>query len=454
MSINPDIFKAYDIRGVVPKQLDTEGAKKIGNAIVVFLARKYKKQALTIVVGADVRASSPMIKKALIEGITLHGSSVIDIGTVTTPLFYFLLQEHASDGGVMVTASHNPPEYNGFKIRGRNTVAIAENSGLKTIQKLTGKKELIRGKKLGSISEKKNGADKYIAYLLKKVKLGKARVVVDASGGAATLILPKLLSHFPGVLYKPLFFKPDGSFSHHDPNPVKPESQEFIKEELASGSFDFGVVFDGDGDRIVFFDEFGREVRGDFIVALLAGELLKEHPKSFVVMNATASKAVEEYITSLGGKFVRTKQGYVYISSVMREKRAILGGETSHHFYFRDFGCNESSMYALLKMLEIMARTPKKLSHLVGPLQKYVTAPETNFEVGDKARVIRAVLKYFKKDGKVSRLDGITINFPDWWFIIRPSNTEPLIRLTVEAKTQELFDEKLKELSEFIKRAS
>ena len=456
MRINPNIFKAYDIRGKFPKELDIEGAKKIGNAVAAFLARKYKKRVLTLIVGADVRTSSPVLKKALIDGITLQGSSVIDIGTVTTPLFYFLLQEYGPDGGVMVTASHNPPEYNGFKIRGRNTEAIAEDSGLRSIQKLAGKKELVRGKGLGNISEEKGGAEQYVAYLLKKVKLGASRVVVDAAGGSTTLVLPKLLSYFPGIQYRPLFFEPDGSFSRHSPNPLEPESQEYIKEDLKNGSFDFGVIFDGDGDRAVFFDEFGNYVRGDLITALLAEKLLEKRPGSRVVLEFTASKTVEEYITERGGKVERAKVGFANITRAMKKKKALLGGEGSGHFYFKDFGYNESSMYAFLKMLEIVSGTPKKLSHLVAPLNKYpyISGQQLFFEVENRVKVMRVLEKRYGKEGKVSKLDGISVEFRDWWFNARPSNTEPLVRLTLEAKTQELFDEKKKELSDFIRSSS
>lgn len=454
MFINPSIFKAYDIRGRVPKELNADTARRIGNATAIFLSRKYKQRAVTIFVGSDVRTSSPLLKKALIEGITFQGSSVIDAGEVTTPLFYFLLERFPVDGGIMITASHNPPEYNGFKIRGRLTEAISEESGLRVIRKIAAKKKLARGKTLGNITEKPGLFGQYISYLVKKVNIGKARIVVDAAGGATTLILPELLSNFPGVLYRPLFFQPDGSFKVHDPNPLKAEAQEFIKEELRSGSFDFGVVFDGDGDRIVFFDEFGNEIRGDFITALLAVEFLKKYPRSWVVVNVTASKAVEEHIIASGGKVMRMKFGYTNITKAMRGKKAIIGGETSHHFYFREFGCNESGVYALLKMLEIISRTPKKLSHLVHPLQKYATAPEVNFAVRSKTEVIRSVLKRFGKGGKISRLDGITVEFSDWWFNLRSSNTEPLVRLTVEAQTRELFDRKQMELSEFIRSVS
>ncbi len=454
MTINPKIFKAYDIRGKVPKELNVDSARRIGNATAVFLAKKYKRRKLTLLVGSDVRTSSPVLKKALIEGIVIQGSSVVDVGVVTTPLFYFALAHSKNDGGVMVTASHNPPEYNGFKIRGKGTEPIGGSSGLKTIQKLASRNKMGEGRAPGRVSIKTDINEEYIATLVRGAKTGKARIVIDAAGGSAALILPKLLSHFPGVLYKPLFFTPDGSFSVHNPNPTMPKAQEFIKDELSSCSFDFGVVFDGDGDRIVFFDEFGNEVRGDFIVALLAGEFLKDRPRSSVVVNVTASKAVLEYITAAGGKPIRSKMGYVNISPAMRKARAIVGGETSHHFYFRDFGYNESSMYALLKMLAIVSRTPKKLSHLIRPLQKYITAPEANFDVRDKEKVIQAALKRFGKGGEISRLDGITVDFPDWWFNLRPSNTEPLVRLTVEAKTRQLFDAKQKELSEFIRSIS
>lgn len=451
MAINPKIFKAYDIRGKVPKELNVDSARRIGNAVARFLSKKYKRRKLTLLVGSDVRTSSPVLKKALIEGIVTQGSSVVDVGVVTTPLFYFALGHSKNDGGVMVTASHNPSEYNGFKIRGHKLETVSEDSGLRTIQKLSGERSLVEGRTLGDISEGKGWLDRYVSHLAGKVKIGKARIVVDAGGGSTALVLPKLLSHFPGVLYKPLFFTPDGSFSVHDPNPLKPESQDFIKEELKEGSFDFGVLFDGDGDRAVFFDEFGNEVRADFILALLAGELLKKHKHAWIVLELTSSQAVEEHIRSLGGKVVRAKVGFVNMTKMMQKKKAIVGGEISGHFFFRDFGYSESSMYAFLNALEIVSKTPKKLSHLVRPLQKYFSGYQLNFEVRDKAKVIRAVVKRYGKEGKISRLDGVTIKTPEWWFNVRQSNTEPLVRLTMEAKTKDIFDAKQKELSDFIR---
>lgn len=451
MGIVQEIFKAYDIRGKYPRELNEETARHIGNAVAVFLSQKYKRKALTLLVASDFRLSSPSLKRALIEGITMQGSAVIDIGEASTPLFYFALNHSKNDGGVMVTASHNPPEYNGFKVRGRLNAPIAEATGLTVIHRIAARNRLALGKTLGKIVEKRIFADPYIAKCVKGLTIGRARVVVDAAGGAAAVVLPKALSRFSNVMYKPLFFTPDGSFKDHDANPLKPEAQKYVKDALAAGGFDFGALFDGDGDRIVFFDEAGNEIRGDFMTAIFAEEFLRKHPKRWIVADTNTSWAVMEYIAARGGKVVRAKRGYVNIMPVMQKKDAVVGGEISDHFYFRDFSYCESGVYALLKILEIVSRGPKKLSHYVRPLQKYFGSPEINFEVKDKRKALHAVERRFSPGGNVFRNDGITVEFPRWWFNLRPSNTEPLVRLTLEAKTKPLFEEKQKELFEFIK---
>lgn len=455
MALEPHIFKAYDIRGKFPKELDADGARKIGNAVAVFLSRKYKKKSLRLLVGGDVRISTPVLKKALIEGIVIAGCDVVDTGTVTTPLFYFLLNNGNYDGGVMITASHNPSEYNGFKIRGRRASVVAEDSGLTRIAGLAAKKNIIKGMRFGHVAVDISGVDRYITFLKKKVKIVKARVVIDAAGGATTAVLPKLLHQFSGVIYKPLFFTPDTA-ERHDPNPLKEEAQDFIREELKNGNFDFGVLFDGDGDRVVFFDEFGNDVLGDITLAILAEGFIRKKAKSTVVVEHTARRAVKDRIRELGGTVALSKVGAVHVCRVMAETKAVLGGEPSGHFYFQDYGGNESGMYAFLKILEMISQTPRKLSHLIRPLRRsfYVSGQKLTFTVRNKKELLQKVVETYKAAGSISRFDGITVEADDWWFNLRPSNTEPLVRLTLEADTKELFETKKEELAAFIKKYS
>lgn len=453
MSFNPHIFKAYDIRGKYPAELDEDTAKRIGNAHAVFCARQSKKEKVTILLCRDIRLSSPALHHAMIEGITESGSRVIDAGIATTPLFYFLVHMVKCDGGIMITASHNPAEYNGMKMLGKAGASIAEGTGIEKIRDAVIAKTYSKGKEFGTIETPEDRRKEYADYLVKKNTVKEIRVVVDACGGAPTYVLPAVLEKIPSVIYKPLFFEPDGSFKKHSPNPLDPKAQRFVTAELRNGSYAFGAVFDGDGDRIVFFDEKGNRVLSEFVAGLFVDAYLKKEKGAVLVLPPNTSRGVREYIVERGGRIKLSRVGYALIQPVMKKIKAPFGVEISGHFHFREFFYRDSGVLALIKLAEILSHTARPLSQLVVPMQRYITSGEVNFSVHDKETVLEAIETHYRelRDAKISKVDGVSVDFPDWWFNIRESNTEPLVRLVLEAKTKELFTKKFEEVKRFLR---
>lgn len=450
MKINPDIFKTYDIRAKFPKEVNTAVAELIGNTAALFLAKKSGKKKVKILLCRDVRASSPVLFQSLSNGIVAQGSDVLDAGVGTTPFFYFLMQKIRPDGGIMITASHNPAAYNGFKIRDKNNNPVSLGAGLEIIKKLVLRQKKQWARMEGKYLQLKNDYDNYIKFLTAGFSINKIKTVIDAGGGSAVFLLPKLMDKFPQVLYKPLFFEPDGTFKKHSPNPLLPVSQKYIKEELKKGGYRFGAVFDGDGDRVLFFDEKGETVRPEYIFALLVGEFLKRHPKSTFIMPVNTSRAVREYIKEQGGIIKLSPVGYTYIRPLMKKFRAPLAVEASGHFFFKKFFYNDSALLAWLELTSFLSKNPRPLSQMIKPLERYFSSGELNFKIKDKKGAILRLKKHYKR-GKIKLLDGISVDFPDWWFNIRPSNTEPLIRLVMEAKSENLLNIKLKEVESIIK---
>ncbi len=449
MKINPNIFKAYDIRGKYPTEINEEISMRLGNAAARFFSQKLRKKRLTLLVCRDVRNSSPSLAKSLMRGILTHGSKVVDAGVGTTPYFYFLMHRLNPDGGIMVTASHNPPEYNGFKIRSRGGKPVSVDTGLKKIRAFLLDKKIVRSP-MPEVISYENCTDEYMRFIAQGVSVRPIRAVIDAGGGSAAYFLPRLLNNFPDLNYKPLFFESDGSFKKHPPNPLLPEAQRFVKEELKQGQFRFGAIFDGDGDRVLFFDERGNFVRSEFIMGLFAEEELKKHYGGWLVMPVNTSRGVREYLGEKGAKIQLSRVGYTFVGPLMKKRRAEYGAEISGHFYFKKFGYDESALYAFLLLASLLSKTHRRLSDLAKPFERYISSGEINFAVKNKKRAMSGIKKYYR-DGRRTFLDGITVEYPDWWFNLRPSNTEPLVRLVVEAKSQKLYDEKLKEIEGLVK---
>lgn len=442
MGYSPTIFRSYDVRGIVPDELDEATAEKIGRAFVAFTGAK------KVTVGADMRVTGPALKAALVKGITEQGAQVIDIGLATSPLFYFSVWKAASDAGIMVSASHNPGKYNGFKMTLAKAVPISKDTGLLDIKALVEKNEFASVEIKGEIT-KADFSEQYLEYVLKgSEKIGKLKVVVDAGNGMSGLLMPEVIKRISQVEFIPMFFELDGNFPNHEANPLEEKNMIQLQEKVRQESANLGVAFDGDADRVGFTDENGETVSGDLIGALIAQEILKENKGAKILYDLRSSWATKEAIESAGGVPVMSRVGHSYIKAGMRKENAIFAAELSSHFYFSDYYA-ESAIKAMVLLSRVISESGKKLSELVAPLKKYSKTPEINFEVEDKAGMIAEAKKRYA-DGRQFELDGFSVEYPDWWFNLRASGTEPLLRLNMEAKTPELLDAKKKELFSFL----
>jgi phosphomannomutase len=448
--MDPGIFKAYDIRGVYPDQLNEEDAWKIGFAAGRFLPallhgfERGQAKARTICVGRDMRTHSESLANALIEGITSAGIDVVDLGMVDTPFIYFAVNHLGACGGIQVTASHNPAKYNGFKISGPSAKPVGEDTGLKDIKHIAVSLLHTKGKSTGSV-EKLDLTGDYRKHILKflQPKLRKLRVAIDASNGMTGKMVPAVFSG-TGLEIIELNFKYDGTF-RHDPNPLIEENLAEVKRAVAAKDCHFGICFDGDGDRLMMVDETGRTIGCDLMTALMAGYFLKKEPKSTIVYDLRSSRVVAEEIIKHGGTPRRERVGHAFMKKAMRDSHAVFGGELSGHFYYRDNYYADSGLITFAHMLNIISQTNSSVSSLVKPLRRYFASGEINFQIEDKKAKMEELAKRYR-DGQTDWLDGVTVGYKDWWFNCRPSNTEPLLRLTVEAKTEKLLEEKLREI--------
>lgn len=450
--MNPSIFKAYDIRGTYPDELNEDDAQKIGAAFA-----KYTK-AKNIVVGEDARPSSPALRDAIVKGIASAGANVILTGPATTPFFYFsVATAKNAEAGVMVTASHNPAKYNGFKLVWGNATPIEPKLLLKFLAQ-NPKPQILNPKKKGNATEI-NVLDAYIKKVLSLVDVKKIRpikIVIDAGNGMAGEILPKLLKKLPRIKSRNLFFKVDMSFPNHEANPLKEETLKKLKETVLKTKSDLGIAYDGDADRVGFVDEKGNTLRADFVFSAVLPQIFKKHPAAPVLYDLRSSKILPETIERLGGKPGMTRVGHAFIKKQMREEGAAAAAEISSHFYFKDFyGVECSDLVALYFLLQI-SETGKQASELVRPFAKYFQSGEINFEVKDKDAKIAAIMKKYRGDAKnFTDIDGIRLEFINdanwWWFSVRASNTEPLLRLNIETDNKKLLAQKTAELTKIIK---
>ncbi|KPK76478.1 MAG: phosphomannomutase [candidate division Zixibacteria bacterium SM23_73] len=443
--IDQKIFKAYDIRGTYPDQLNEEIAYKVGRALVEYLSSK------NVAVGRDMRLSSPKIHEELTRGIVEGGCDVIDIGLVSTDCLYFAVGKFGYDAGVMITASHNPPEYNGFKMCKKEAVPLSGEAGIDQIKRLILKGDFPSPKKLGRI-EKHDVEGAYVQHLLSfvdKSKIKPFKIVIDAGNGMAGKIIPKVFSHLRCQVI-PMFFELDGSFPHHLASPIEPENIAPLRERVVAEKADLGAAFDGDADRMFLVDEKAEPLGGDMVTALVAKNLLKKEKGATILYNLICSKAVPQIIESSGGKPVRTRVGHALIKPLMKKHNAIFGGEHSGHFYFRNNWFADSGLIALLVCLELISEENKPLSVLVKSIDPYFRSGEINTRVSDIPKKLKEIERHYSS-GKIDYLDGITVDFKDWWFNVRPSNTEPLLRLNIEANSKEKLEEKKEELLKLIR---
>ncbi len=443
-----DIFKGYDIRGVYPDELNEAHAKRIGSAFVQFL-KQQRPGVKNIVVGRDMRTSSLSLSQALMEGVISCGVNVIDTGMVSTETTYFAVGNYNYDGSVMVTASHNPAKYNGFKLCREKAIPIGSESGLMKIKELAIQPSQIRGEPRGKIIPKDVLQD-YIAHVLKFAKdIKPLRIVVDAGNGMAGKMIPLVFEKLPCEII-PLYFELDGTFPNHEANPLKEENLRSLQATVKSTGANLGVAFDGDADRCSFVDEKAEIVKNDIITALIAREFLSKEKGANIIYDLRSSWTVKEEIIRNGGIPCREKVGHAFMRAALRDKNAVFGGELSGHYYFRDNFYSDSGMIAMIQILNILSRKGVSMSNLAAPLRKYYSTGEINFSVSDKDSKIQLLAQTFL-DGRIDFLDGVTVEYPDWWFNARKSGTEPLLRVNVEGKSQELVENALKKITEIIK---
>ena len=445
------IFKSYDIRGKYPSEIDELTARKIGSSIAQFF-KEENSNVKNIVVGRDMRPSSKSLTNALIEGLCTAGLNVVNIGVVATEMTYFAVGHYKYDGSVMVTASHNPAGYNGFKICREQAIPLSFETGIGRIAKLTKQYHPPRGEQLGKVIQSDIFSD-YKRHVLRFASnLRHLRVVIDAGNGMAGKVIPIVCEGLP-IEIIPLYFELDGNFPNHEANPLKAENILDLQNKVCETRAHLGVAFDGDADRCVFVDEAGRAIGCDIITALVARQILEREKGTTILYDLRSSWVVPEEIKAAGGVPYRERVGHAYMKATLREKKAAFGGELSGHYYFRDNYCSDSGMIAFLMVLDILSAKRVPFSNIVSPLKRYYSTGEINFEVEDKDAKIEEISRKFS-NGKVDHLDGITVEYNDWWFNVRKSNTEPLLRLNLEGKTKELMEKGKKLLIDIIQGKS
>jgi phosphomannomutase len=443
------IFKAYDIRGIVPDELDVNLARRIGFAFAEHIGGS------PLLVGRDMRVHSPEIAEAVIAGMRGAGAHVIDIGLASTPMTYFAIGSQDVAGGLCVTASHNTGEYNGMKLCSRGARPISMTTGIAEIELACAGQQRPSSTRRGG-SENLDLLQAYAQHVAGFARIKRPlTVAIDVANGMAGHTLPAILPLLENVDAKTIFLEPDGTFPNHEANPLKEENLDPVRELVRQTKADFGVSFDGDADRCCFVDETGATVPADLMTALLARDFLVREPGKPIVYDLRSSWVVKEEITNAGGVAVRDRVGHSFIKATMRDNGAIFGGELSGHFYFRDNFVCDSGVIALVSVLNLLSGSDESFSSRVADLRRYHATGEINFQVEDKGAVLETLKEHFR-DGVQDELDGITVEYGSlkkaswWWFNVRASNTEPVLRLNLEAKTAELRDQKRAELIELI----
>ncbi|HBB36725.1 MAG: Phosphomannomutase [Candidatus Moranbacteria bacterium GW2011_GWC1_45_18] len=444
--INPKIFKAYDIRGIYPMELNEEAAYRIGRAVVQALGAK------KIAVGRDIRESSPALFEALARGITDQGADVLNLGLTSSPMVYHASGSLNVDASISMTASHNPPEWNGLKFCKRDGYPVSEETGLLEIKKMTLAGNFENSEKKGKIVEENSLKEKYYKYFLSFANLGdkKFKIVVDTANAMGILELEIYKRLSGNIELVTLYDEFDGRFPNHEANPLKTETLAELQKKVIEEKADLGVAYDGDADRVGFITEKGDFIPMDLVTAILSKLILKKHPGGKIYFDLRSSKSVKEVIEENGGVALECPVGYSKIKKLIRDNGAVFAGELSGHYYFQENFYSEIGTLVAIMFLNLMAETGEKISELVKDVNRYFHSGEINSEVEDKDAVI-AKLKEKYADGKISEMDGVKIEFPDWWLNVRPSNTEPVLRLNLEANTKEMMEAKRDEVLKIIR---
>jgi phosphomannomutase len=437
MAIDPGIFKAYDIRGLYGEQIDGETALQIGRAFARVLSKLQGKPTteLHVGLGRDMRLTAPELAARYREGLLMEGASVLDAGQVGTEMLYYLVGSRELDGGLMCTASHNPKAYTGAKLVRAGAIALSGDEGIQDIRRaIEAGLDRDRDVPVGTLQEV-DVYEEFQAAALSMIDADAIRplkVVVDGGNGMAGPMVGPLLDRL-GLELIETYWTPDGSFPDHEPNPLLPENRTFIIEKLRETGAELGIAWDGDADRCFFIDDTGEFVDGDFLTALLAESLLAKQPGSTILYDVRASWAVPETVDRLGGTAHVNRVGHAFFKTRMRDEGSLFGGEVSGHYYFRDFYCADSGTIPALLILEQLSTQGKRLSELLRPYrERYFISGEINTEVGDQQAKMEEIAERYS-DAKQSRLDGVSIDYEDWHFNVRPSNTEPLLRLCLES---------------------
>ncbi len=440
--LDPNVFKAYDIRGVHGTEIDEDGGYRVGRAYAEHFEPR------TVAVGRDMRVSSPTMAAAVIEGVADGGADVIDIGMVGTEMLYYAVGEGGLEGGICVTASHNPKEFTGMKIVRRGALPVGGESGLLDVRDRA-LRDFQPATQPGTVSTRDiwPGFVEKVLSFVDLADIRPLRVVIDAANGMAGAMLPPVLEHLPIDVVR-CSFEPDGTFPSHEPNPLLPENRELIVRLTREEGADLGVAFDGDADRCFFIDDAGEFVPGDFVTALLAGAMLAREPGEKVIYDVRASRAVPLAIETAGGIPIVSRVGHAFIKHLMRKEQALFAGEVSAHYYFRDFSQSDTGVVPFLVMLDLISRSVGRLSELLAPYrERYFLSGEINTPVADVAVKLQELKeRYAATGGRISHLDGLSVDFDDWHFNVRPSNTEALLRLNLEALSEQRMAEKRDEV--------
>lgn len=433
------IFKAYDIRGTYPDQIDSKIAYKIGAAMVRFLGAK------RLVVGRDMRTMAPEIQDAVIDGMLGQGCDVIDIGLASTPMVYYAIGTIPCDGGLVVTASHNPKQYIGFKLCKAEARPLSGDTGIKDIEALVRGPEMPKAARAGKRDSVDKMRDwvKHIAGFAKGIR--PMKIVVDYANGMGANESPAIFAAIPGLEVVPLYETLDGTFPNHEANPLKESNLDDLRAAVKKHKAPLGLAFDGDADRCAFVDEDGRTVHADLITVILARGMLQRHPGKGIIYDLRSSKVVPEEIVKLGGRPVRERVGHSFMKETMRRTDCIGGGELSGHFYFAENYYTDCGVLAAILVMNQLSQEKRSLKIAANELRKYHGTGEINFKVADKDALMKKVEAKFK-DGKIDHLDGVTVTYPTWWVNVRPSNTEPFLRMCLEADTKQLMEQKRDEL--------
>ena len=438
-----NVFKAYDIRGVFPEEVNEELFRNIGRAFSIFIKNKTQRNT-SVIIGRDMRNSSESLAGAFAAGVMDQGLNIIDIGLASTDMCYFA-SGHFDFPAAMVTASHNPAEYNGLKICMNQARPVGQDSGLKEILQIVStspqRQSVIGGRETIDV------LDDFATHVCSTIdisNLNDLKVVADTANGMGGLILPPVFKKLPFEL-EILFPELDGSFPNHPADPLQQENQEYLRQRVLETQADIGLAFDGDADRVFLLDEKGKPVSGSLTTALIADQILKERPDESVIYNLICSKVVSEVIHEHGGKGIRSRVGHSFIKELMEKHDAIFAGEHSGHYYFRENYRADSGVIAALVVLKALSQHQGKLSELLEPFNRYESSGELNFSVPDVDVSINQIAEHYK-DSIVDWLDGLTVDVGDWWFNLRPSNTEPLLRLNIEANNNKICVKAIEEV--------